>query len=332
MNLPFFRSQNSFSNILITDYAIQFLELRSANPLVVQRFGEHFLPAGIVVNGKIIDQDKLSLIMDECIQEWSLKRKNIRFVVPDAFVIIKKITIPSDIKNDEIKGYLYLELGSNIHLPFEEPVFDYQVIGSSEGEREAILFAAPEQEVKNYADFFESRKLKLSAADISPLCGFRVLSDLKSAHENILFVQIDMKSVTFTIFEKEQPILMRNLPVAQQLKNWEHQTDQLTGQYFQFSLKDESKEEALLLYEDSLGEIEKLLGFYKFSVSQGEQEIGKIVIAGDHPFLPDFFEKISSITNLPVIPLRREQVETSKNGPLPEKFKVLLGLALKEVE
>ncbi|MFY4774716.1 type IV pilus biogenesis protein PilM [Metabacillus sp. RGM 3146] len=159
---------------MLTDYSIQFLELKSIDPLVVHRFGEHCLPAGIIENGKIINKEKLSMIMDESIQEWSLKRRYIRFMVPDAYVIIKKITIPADVKNDEIKGYLYLELGNNIHLPFEEPVFDYQIMSEGDGEREAILFAAPEPLVKEYAEFFETKKLKLSTADISPLCVFRL--------------------------------------------------------------------------------------------------------------------------------------------------------------
>lgn len=141
-----------------------------------------------------------------------------------------------------------------------------------------------------------------------------------------------MKSVTFTIFEKEHPILMRNLQVTSHLKEWDHKTEHMTGLYFTFSLKEGTKEDALLLFEDNLLEVEKLLGFYKFSVSQGEQQIHKIAVTGDHPFIKEFTEKIAKQTELPIVPLTKEHIFSAKNELVPEKFKTLLGLSLKEVQ
>ncbi|MFY4774717.1 hypothetical protein [Metabacillus sp. RGM 3146] len=145
-------------------------------------------------------------------------------------------------------------------------------------------------------------------------------------------IQANMKSVTFTIFEKEHPILMRNLQVTSHLKEWDHKTEHMTGLYFTFSLKEGTKEDALLLFEDNLLEVEKLLGFYKFSVSQGEQQIHKIAVTGDHPFIKEFTEKIAKQTELPIVPLTKEHIFSAKNELVPEKFKTLLGLSLKEVQ
>ena len=36
--------------------------------------------------------------------------------------------IPAEVMDDEINGYLYLELGKSLHLPFEDPVFDTAVL------------------------------------------------------------------------------------------------------------------------------------------------------------------------------------------------------------
>lgn len=101
------------------------LELKSTDPLVVNHFVETYLPEGIFVDGQIKDADKLAMILDQCMSDWGIQRKQVRFITPDAFISVRKVKVPADLKDDEIKGYLYLELGNNIHLPFEEPVFDF---------------------------------------------------------------------------------------------------------------------------------------------------------------------------------------------------------------
>lgn len=58
-----------------------------------------------------------------------------RFLVPDSRLVIRKVAIPKDIKDDEIKGYLYLEMGTSIHLPFEEPIFDVVLLEETEEKR-----------------------------------------------------------------------------------------------------------------------------------------------------------------------------------------------------
>ncbi|MBS2969886.1 pilus assembly protein PilM [Metabacillus sp. KIGAM252] len=333
MNLSLFRSRASSANLLFTDYSIQFLELKSADPLMISDFGEHFLPEGIIVNGRIQDYDKLSLILDECIQEWSLKRKKIRFVVPDSFIVVKKVEVPDDILEDEIKGYLYLELGNSIHLPFEDPIFDIHVIRRTENSRDVYLFAAPESIVQDYSQFLDQHKLPPAAADVSPLCLFRLRQRLqKTGMESSLLVQANMKSVTFSIFEQDELMMMRSLPVEVRIKDWDCQYLAADGDYFTLTHKSQSPEEVLSIYDDSLREIERVMNFYQFTLNEGNRKIEKVYIAGDHPMLKDLTEKIAAAASVPVSHILTEKVYTQENDALPGKFDVLLGLALKEVQ
>lgn len=125
------------------------LELKSRDPLVVNRFVECYLPEGIIVDGAIKDFEKLATILEQCIGDWGIKRKKVRFITPDAYVMVRKVKVLLEL-DDKIKGYryLYLELGHNIHLPFEDPVFDFVPLGQTENEKEILLFAAPESIIK----------------------------------------------------------------------------------------------------------------------------------------------------------------------------------------
>jgi type IV pilus assembly protein PilM len=152
MSFSLFTLKNRIINLVLNDHSIRFVELKQTNPPMALRWNERFLPPGIISEGKITDIDSLANILEECIDEWKIGRRSIRFLVPDPFVIIRKISIPADIQEDELKGYLYLELGSSIHLPFEEPVFDYYSLAENGKTKDLLLFAAPEQQVMEYAD------------------------------------------------------------------------------------------------------------------------------------------------------------------------------------
>src|SRR5881392_2762970 len=125
MAFSLFSLRNRIVNLVINDHSIRFVELKQANPPTAQRWSERLLPPGIINDGKIIDAESLANIVEECIDEWKIQRRSVRFIVPDSLVIIRKVSIPAEVQDDEIHGYLYLEMGSSIHLPFEDPVFDF---------------------------------------------------------------------------------------------------------------------------------------------------------------------------------------------------------------
>ncbi|MGD7007750.1 type IV pilus biogenesis protein PilM [Metabacillus sp. 84] len=335
MKRSLFRTRSAAANLLFTDYSIQYLELHSADPLRVSRFGEHFLPEGIISGGRIQDPEKLSLILEECKEEWNLKKKKIRFVVPDSFVVVKKIEVPEDIPGDELKSYLYVELGNSIHLPFEDPLFDIQILDRPGQKRDVCLFAAPEAVVRDYSQFLEAHKLSPSAADISPLCLFRLHNQLQGENReqnSSLLVQANVKSVTFSIFEKDELLMMRSLPIDAQIKEWDCEYSAVSGDYFQLIHKTQSPDEVLSAFEDSLKEIERVMNFYQFTLNEGSRKIEKLFVTGDHPLLSELTERIADSAVMPVNNIRSQTVYTPDNQALPGKFNVLLGLALKEVD
>jgi type IV pilus assembly protein PilM len=328
MAFSLFSSKNRIINLVLNDHSIRFVELKQSKPPAAQKWNERFLPPGIITDGKIVDIDSLSNILEECIDEWKIRRRPIRFIVPDSLVIIRKVSIPADIQDDEIKGYLYLELGSSIHLPFEEPVFDYYPLASNGKTKDLLLFAAPEHFVMEYAELFSSLKLNPVAADISPLSLYRLYHYLEHASEKeVLFtVQFDLTSVNLCIFEESVPLVMRQFALPFDIEKWEIKRD-LAG-LMECKYTGDS-EELVIQFEDIFKEINKLVDFYRYSLSNEKKDITKFLLNGDHPMLTAIYDEMIERLEVPV---ERISFESEAKGSVPANLFLSLGLALKEVQ
>lgn len=328
--MPFslFSSKSRIINLVLNDHSISYVELRQTNPPTAQKWGERFLPPGIISDGKIVDIDSLANILDECIDEWKIQRRQIRFVVPDQLVIIRKVSVPAEIQDDEMKGYLYLELGSSIHLPFEEPIFDYYPLSQKEKTKELLLFAAPEQFVMEYADLFTSLKLTPVAADISPLAIYRLYHQLGhgNAKETLFTIQFNLTSVNLCIFEGAVPVVMRPFALPFNLDHWEVRRD--SGGIMDLKYTGEP-DNLVIEFENILKELSQLLDFYRYALNNEKQDISKFLIVGDHPMIQAVTDEMKERFEMPV---QRLTLNPVTKGSVPANLLLPLGLALKEVK
>lgn len=315
------------SNIVINDHVIRYAAVRPSSPFTVREYGERVLPEGIIRDGKIIDQESLTIILEECVEDWKIKGQNVRFLVPDQYVVIRKIQIPNDIPNEEVRGYLYLELGASIHLPFEEPVLDVSILGVNGDKKEVLLFAAPEDIVFDYADLLEEVKLKPIAADISPLSIYRLYSllDLANPKDHLMIIQYDLQVVTVSLFHDHKPVFMRYLTMDLHFSSWKRDQE---GKYIWTGEMDD----LIGQMEDIYTEIDRIMNFYKFSLQQGKAEISRILLTGDHPKYHDIYKRLTNMTEIPVDTLEQDIIVDGTGHKLDRTFHLALGLALKEVK
>lgn len=328
MAFSLFSSKNRIINLVLNDHSIRYVELKQSNPPSAQKWGERFLPPGIIYDGKIVDIDSLANILDECIDEWKIQRRQIRFVVPDQLVIIRKVSVPAEIQDDEMKGYLYLELGSSIHLPFEEPIFDYYPLSQKEKTKDLLLFAAPEQYVMEYADLFSSLKLLPVAADISPLALYRLYHQLGYGNEDeILFtIQFDLTSVNLCVFEGTVPVVMRPFALPFNLDHWEVRRDHMGVTDLKYTGE---ADELVIQLEEILKELSQLLDFYRYALNNQKHDISKFLLVGDHPMIQAVTDELKERFETTV---ERLVLNPQIKGSVPANLLLPLGLALKEVK
>jgi type IV pilus assembly protein PilM len=307
----FFQPRHKVANLVIKDHIIRYVETKANDPLSVHKWGERQLAKGIIHDGKIMDHETLEMILEECVDEWKIKKRRVRFIVPDSFVIIRRLPLPADLEEDEIRGYLFMELGTTIPLPFDNPVFDYVIFEKTQEATTVLLFAAPEDLVLSYARLLEEAKLRPIAADVSPLCAYRLfyIADQAKKDDHILLIQFDQSSVNVSAFHQHKPVFMRHL---------------LLEQYEDINIE-KGRQRFVDPFEDIYKEMERMMRFYSFSIHQGKQQITRVFLMGDHPRLSHVYQSLQERLDVPV-----ELLSVAMASTMDVRYHLAWGLALKE--
>ncbi len=330
MAFTLFSGSNRVVNLVLKDHVIRYVELKQLDPPIVHKCGEHFLPAGVIKDGIITDFDLLKDILSDCVAKWKIHKRQVRFLVPDSRLVIRKVSIPKDIKDDEIKGYLYLEMGTSIHLPFEEPIFDVVLLDETEEKKEILLFAAEEEVVAEYSTLLEKSQLYPIEADISPLSLYRLFfhAGKRDPKDHLLLIEFNLHTVNTSIFVNDKPIFMKNIAITGQSGEWELSRVNEEKEIMVYS---GDTEDYMQLLEDTYTEIDRVLSFYQYSLSQEQHQVTKILITGDHPYLNEVIADIDNRYDQSVVSIPKGYIQSNKEPELPEPFFLAGGLALKGV-
>ncbi|MBO8177504.1 MAG: pilus assembly protein PilM [Bacillus sp. (in: Bacteria)] len=315
MKLPWFSQGRKVINIVFTDYALRVVEAKTTPPFAVTRWTERELPPETIKGGIIYDSQTLLFILEEIVADWGLKHRPVQFLVPDQYAIVRRLSIPKDVKEDELHSYIFLEIGTSIHLPFENPAFDVIPLGEKEKKQEALLFASREDIVASYANLLEEAKLKPLTADMSILALYRLFlySKVIDGNGHYMMLQLDRHLLTVSIFHGYQPVFMRPIPVE-----W-NQVEEKEVNHWSLPL------------EDLYNEIERVINFYRYSLFHGDVDITCFLLSGDYPVLDVFGEALKERWGKEVFKVPEQHFMDRDNEPIPSSMELAIGLALKEV-
>jgi type IV pilus assembly protein PilM len=321
------RGKNHKLHISISDFFMKFLESGGENKFY--QFGQKCLPRKLVVDGIIQDPEELGFMLGAWADEYKLAGSKVSFCLPDQQAVIRKVAVPQEIPLEEVNGYLYRQLGQTIHLPFEDPAIESVPVGENIENRSVLLFASRESILENYIKVFKEAKLKPMWADLGNLSLYRLYYnlDLSRRNERLLMLDIQYTTVQITIFENHAPVYTRNLVISEEFDS--EVTRSRSGRenlivteassYWDYQFSNISKE------------VERILNFYKFTLSTGKEEINKILIAGDNPYLSEHGEKLREQSELECVILDAPLFRTTNNRSIPMSYSVPLGLSLKQV-
>lgn len=314
--------------LTVKDYAIRCLTYTPSGD--VSSTYEHLLPNGIVEDGQILDKPALLSHLVKCVGKVKGRRKRASFFVPDAIVIVRSITIPLDIQPDEFRGYILLELGVTIHLPFEDPVFDYHLVASDGDKQHVLLFAAPRDVAQDYSDLCKDAGLKPVVADISALSlqRFSSVQDRSSFEGHTLLLQANLVANTVSFFQDAHLVFMRHMKSTLQPIDWE--AIQVEREILYRCKRDEG---ALQMdWRQLTEELSRVLNYYRYTLHKGEVEVDRILVSGDHPDLPDIISAIQArFEQMPVLPINSQSREelSGKHHIIPVRFHELMGVPLR---
>ena len=312
MALSFLSRKARVVTVTIEEDAIRHVDLKSVSPIELNCAEELALPAGIIEDGKIVDHEALESVLDEAVNQWGLSKKSVRFLAPDEFVIIRKVPYPEDVEADELKGHFFIEIGSTLYLPFEDPVFDVVPYDSDSEENEAIIIASKESVVNDYEKVFSDAKLKPVVADITPLALYRLayLQHSFAEDEHILLLDLQSQKMTISIFHNHYPLFMRSVDL---------------------DINPALGMDPHAVMEVIQVETEKLANFYRYNMNGGDIGITQMVCNGEFHDWTAFQSSLEARFAIPVEPLVLDPIPSDQLKSVPARFNRAIGLALKEV-
>lgn len=316
-----FGKSKRVANLIIDDYAIRLVENNGEDLTSIEIVEEREIPEQTIQDGKIVDDLAFYDFMKEVVDEWDIRRRQVRFHVPHALVIMRDIDLPDNVKRDEIKQYIIMEIGHTIHFPFKDPVFDIYGEPDSETVEQVTVLAAPEEEIVKYMEIFSDVQLTPIAVDVQPLSIYRYFIEQEHAiskDDVYFFVELNLTSMNISIFNNHHLEFLRYQPLTVSANHWELHNGRWTF----------NGDETALLGEisDQLTEIERLQSFYQFSIHQGEKAVSHIILCGDYPNLQDIEEQLDQLYPLPI---QRLTTDLVTDEAIDHSFVPALGLALK---
>ncbi|WKA56250.1 type IV pilus biogenesis protein PilM [Planococcus shixiaomingii] len=312
MALSFLSRKARVATITIEEDAIRYVDLKSHSPLQLCDAEELALPNGIIEDGKIVDAEALESVLDEAVNQWGLSKKSVRFLAPDEFVIIRKVPYPEDVAVDELKGHFFIEIGSTLYLPFEDPVFDVVPYHMDTEQPEVLIIASKESVISDYESALDRVKLKALVADITPLALYRLayLQHDFTLDEHVMLIDLQSKKMTVSIFHEHFPLFMRPVDLDDGL-----------------SISKNPNAVMEIIEEEA----EKLANFYRYNMNGGNAGITKVICNGEYSDWKTFQARLEERFSLPVLPVVLEEIPSENSAAVPGRFNRAIGLALKEV-
>ncbi|RKQ29890.1 type IV pilus biogenesis protein PilM [Oceanobacillus halophilus] len=295
---------NGRVNMVITNYVLRYSYHKTNTLDSLVEHGEIEIPTDTVKDGKLVNKAVLTEVINQLLHKHKWKRKKLFFATPDDTVVIRKIQIPISLTKEEAKSYIRTQIGNQVYLPFANPSIDIELLDADETNQNVLLFAYPKEKLLEYSDAFESAGLKPMAADLTSLSVYRYYYHVISKEkDHVLLVHWNKDALILTVFQNHKAIFTRHLKTS--------------------SIPDEVNEEVLSQHVgEYVIEINRIIDFYRYSITKGQFQINQLLLSGDFPHLSKVKERLSEQVEIPIESFDQEELQA--------KYVDVLGLALKK--
>lgn len=318
------KKKSSNVSIELNDYVLR--AIISKGDLTQAHLLEMPLPTGIIQDGAIADE--MALYEELKMHSNKLGKKHpIRFFVPDTSVLMKQFDVPNDIDAKDLRGYVEMELGNTIHLPFQDPLIDTYDPFPDDGK--AVLFAAPSEEVQKFINMLLDLNLSPEAADIRALCNLRLLDYIGLLEDEKTYLVSDwsINELSICIYSSGNIEFLRFQTIDTDMEKWQSTTEHDGEVNFEYT---GDIGDYRMIVTDQVLELDRMMNFFKFSLHKGERSVDEIVILGDNPLLENITSFLADNFALPIHTISDDVI--AEHFPnMKAKHATLIGLALKEV-
>ncbi|PID15681.1 pilus assembly protein PilM [Sporosarcina sp. P34] len=315
LSMSTFSRKKRVHSLTLDDDAIRYVRIKSLNPIVLDTAKEILLPEHVITDGRIANEDMLLEVLTEVVKDWSLANRDVAFLAPDTYVIIRRVPYPETVDLEDLKSHFFIEIGSTIYLPFDDPVFDVVPYTANKSQNEAILIASKESIMQTYEEVLKSVKVEPVVADIAPLSLYRLAHHVHQfeGSEHILLADLRGRSLTVSIFYSHYPLFIRSMELEVPLS-------MATGE----ELEQQVEPDTIVM------ELEKLANFYRFNLAENDSTITHLVWNGTYTQQEELLQMVRERLTIEALPLVKEPISCVDGTEITADFHRVIGLALKE--
>ena len=206
----------------ISENTLRFIKLKkSGSNLVITSFNEMPLESGLIVNGEIINQEKVSAAINKLIKSANgskVKTKNIITVLPEAKTFVKVINVTAGEKEKNYEQMIKEEIKNHIPLSLEEIYLDWAILKQNNGTLTVLVGATPKGIADTYVNTVKKSGFIPLALEIEAIAISRaIINEKKEKKEsNKAKIIIDFGAVRtgLSVFDHHTVQFTVSLPIS----------------------------------------------------------------------------------------------------------------------
>jgi len=164
----------------ISSTTVKLLELSySADQYRVESFGVVAIPPEVVVERDIIRPDLLGEAIKELLDKTGCKTQKAVTAVPGSQAIIKVVSLPAGLTEEDLEVQLVMEADQYIPYPINEVALDFEVLGPSRdttNQVDVLVVACRRQAIQSRIEALEAAGLVPTVIDVEQYAWQRALS------------------------------------------------------------------------------------------------------------------------------------------------------------
>lgn len=171
MGFSFFSRPKSLLGLDIGSGAIKLVQLRKQGEgYKLERFGVKPLESELIVDGTIMDAERVVSVIRELLEEHAIKEKEVAFSVSGHSVIVKKIQLPM-MSEEELDESIKWEAEQYIPFDINDVNIDFSILDSMDGEEvgdqmDVLLVAVKKEKLTEYTGLIAEAGLTPMVVDV----------------------------------------------------------------------------------------------------------------------------------------------------------------------
>jgi Tfp pilus assembly PilM family ATPase len=184
--------------------------------------------------------------------------------LPNDKVVVRYMQLP-DLPVKALRQTVEVELGTSIHLPFDDPVYDVVPVPCinqrelQSGYRNMCLISAPSVEVEHAIAMAQGAGLRPTGIDVTPMAILRCSGTSVIESDGLTcLIQVSRSEMVFSIFIGDALYFFRSVEMASEL--------------------DVPAVEEGQWMHDVAFELERVINFFNFNLSDREREVDRVLL------------------------------------------------------